>query len=111
MVLGFRGSGAFSNAKAQNLTLSPKPLGEHDLHEEHVRPANSRRPESQYLLFTILGGSWAGIRWAISHLMWAATIVTLPVNPLITTHEPPSRGLGHQKRAPLKDTISFKVES
>ena len=92
--------------KHKNLTLSPKPLGEHDLHEEHVIPANSRRPESQYLLFTILGGSWAGIRYKSLNVGCNYSYPTCK-----PTHEPPSRGLGHQKRAPLKDTISFKVES
>ena len=40
---------------------------------------------------SILGGSWVVISRVISPLIWAITIVTLLITPLITTHEPPSR--------------------
>ena len=41
--------------------------------------------------FTLLGGSWVVISGVISPLIWAIIIVTLPMTPLITAHEPPSR--------------------
>ena len=37
----------------------------------------------------VLGGSWV----VISPLLWLLSILTLLIAPLITTHEPPSRGL------------------
>ena len=37
----------------------------------------------------ILGGSWVVISGVISPLVWVISIVTLLINPLITTHEPP----------------------
>ena len=40
----------------------------------------------------LLGGSWVVISGVISPLIWVITIVTLLIGPLITTHEPPSRG-------------------
>ena len=46
---------------------------------------------------TILGGSWVVISGVISPLIWVIIIVTLLITPLITTHEPPSRGLKIQK--------------
>ena len=42
--------------------------------------------------YTLLGGSWVVISGVISPLIWVITIVTLLIGPLITTHEPPSRG-------------------
>ena len=42
----------------------------------------------------LLGGSWVVISGAISPLIWVITIDTLLIPPLITTHEPPSRGSG-----------------
>ena len=41
----------------------------------------------------ILGGSWVVISGVISPLLWVISIVTLLITLLITTHEPPSRGL------------------
>ena len=41
-----------------------------------------------------LGGSWVVISGVISPLIWVVCIVTPLVTLLITTHEPPSRGLG-----------------
>ena len=38
----------------------------------------------------LLGGSWVVISGAIRPLIWVITIVTLPITPLMTTHEPPS---------------------
>ena len=48
------------------------------------------------LRYTVLGGSQVVISRVINPLRWAITIVTLLVNPLITTHEPPSRARGSQ---------------
>ena len=42
----------------------------------------------------VLGGSWVVISGVISPLIWVITIVILLITLLITTHEPPSRGLG-----------------
>ena len=41
---------------------------------------------------SVLGGSWVVISGVISPLIWVITIVILLITPLITTHEPPSRG-------------------
>ena len=41
----------------------------------------------------VLGGSWVVISGVISVLIWVISIVTLLITPLITTHEPPSKGL------------------
>ena len=41
----------------------------------------------------VLGGSWVVINGAISPLIWVRIMVTLLITPVITTHEPPSRGL------------------
>ena len=54
--------------------------------------------------WTLLGGSWVVISGVISPLIWAITIVTLLISPLITTHEPPSkpcklRSLNHNGRS------------
>ena len=38
----------------------------------------------------VLGGSWVVISRVISPLIWAITIVTLLITPLLTSHEPPS---------------------
>ena len=38
----------------------------------------------------LLGGSWVVIHGVISPLIWAVTLVTWLITPLITTHEPPS---------------------
>ena len=41
---------------------------------------------------SLLGGSCVAYRWAyISPLMWIMIKITLPITPLITTHETPSR--------------------
>ena len=42
----------------------------------------------------MLGGSWV-----ISPLIWVIIRVTLPITPLMTTHEPPSRRLWSAPRA------------
>ena len=41
----------------------------------------------------ILGGSWVVISGVISRVTIVITQVRGPITPLITTHEPPSRGL------------------
>ena len=41
----------------------------------------------------VLGGSWVVISGAISPLIWVISIVNPLITLLITTHEPPSRGL------------------
>ena len=38
----------------------------------------------------VLGGSWVVPSRVIRPLIWVIIIVTLPLAPLITTHEPPS---------------------
>ena len=43
-----------------------------------------------YLLRPLLGGSRVVISRVRSPLIWAITMVTLLITPLITTHEPPS---------------------
>ena len=40
----------------------------------------------------LLGGSSVVINGVISILIWALTIVTLLITPLLTTHEPPNMG-------------------
>ena len=40
----------------------------------------------------LLGGSWVVINGVISPPIGVITIVTLIITPLITTHEPPSKG-------------------
>ena len=40
----------------------------------------------------LLGGSWVVVSMVISPLIWVRTIVTLPIAPLISTHEHPSIG-------------------
>ena len=42
----------------------------------------------------VLGGSWVVISGVISPGIWVVSIVTLLLPPHITTHEPPSMGLG-----------------
>ena len=42
---------------------------------------------------TVLGASWIVISGVISPLIWVTIIVILLITLLITTHEPPSRGL------------------
>ena len=42
---------------------------------------------------TVLGGSWVVINGVNIPLIWLIITVTLLITPLITTHEPPSRGL------------------
>ena len=42
----------------------------------------------------LLGGSWVVISRVISPRIWVISIVTPLITLLITTHEPPSRGLG-----------------
>ena len=42
----------------------------------------------------LLGGSWVAISGVIRPLIWVISIVILLIALLITTHEPPSRGLG-----------------
>ena len=44
-------------------------------------------------LACLLGGSWVVTSRVISPLIGLITIVTLLITPLITTHEPPSRGI------------------
>ena len=41
-----------------------------------------------------LGGSWVVISRVISPIIWVMITVTLLTTPLITTHEPLSRGSG-----------------
>ena len=44
------------------------------------------------LKWELLGGSWVAISGVISPLIWVIIIATLIITPLITAHEPPSRG-------------------
>ena len=43
------------------------------------------------------GGSWVVISGVISPLIWVISIVTLLITLVITTHEPPSRGVSGQR--------------
>ena len=65
---------------------------------QELEEAAKKTLEVRETLRLLLGGSWVGISGLISPLIWVISIVTLLIILLITTHEPPSRGLN---RVPL----------
>ena len=71
-------------------------------------PHSKRIPERRgryhkHRIWGSLGGSWVVISRVLSPLIWAINMVTLLIPPLLTTHEPPSRGKGFRRlRIPRK---------
>ena len=56
-------------------------------------PCYQNKPQEPHQHQTILGGSWVVISGVISPLIWVISIVILHIALLITTHEPPNKGL------------------